>query len=232
MSAILQNARTQTGHAERVAAWSDLRRLPDWQSPDWLNPIEHGELDRLRNPRRREAWLGGRWLAKMLVREHCDFASCDLSAIAVTSRNGRAESVRPAVFVDGARFPCSLSISHGERLVAALLETAPGVGVGIDIAVRQSFGPGFLDTWFSPAEREWLAGGDAESASFVWAAKEAVYKASNDGERFAPRRIEILPGEVAGWQVRRDGRLLKCDLQSRTIDDDILVVAKYLRNES
>ncbi|MEX2285520.1 MAG: 4'-phosphopantetheinyl transferase superfamily protein [Planctomycetaceae bacterium] len=115
-----------------------------------------------------------------------------MATIAICSRNERRQSVRPAITIAEQIVPWSLSISHSERLVAALLITRPGITVGVDLASRQPFRPGFLRTWFFPSEQEWAQSGPSDIAAIIWAAKEAVYKAFNEGESFAPHMVEIL----------------------------------------
>jgi phosphopantetheinyl transferase len=183
----------------------------------------------LRDVHRREAWLFGRYVAKQLVQQALDCDTLNLASIAITTRNEAGESVRPTIIVNDEVLPWSLSISHGERLIAAFLETDSETTVGIDVVQRQPLTAGFQTTWFTDGEQQWVNAADADAACIVWGAKEAVYKAFNDGERFAPRKIEILPDESGAPTARYGGRELTCEIESRVFADDIIVIVKHVR---
>lgn len=144
------------------------------------------------------------------------------TSIEILSLNGKQRGSRPRILCDGAEQPWSLSVSHTHRGVLAALCTKEGVSVGVDVAAAKSFSDGFVRLWFTPAEKDWLR--DAQSsaiACFIWAAKEAIYKACNDGESFAPRNIEVLPnGQCSYQQVP----LRDHNLQSWSIDGQIAVM--------
>lgn len=237
---------TQTGqHFECIATCDELRAVPELRSEkraksgwpglgalrspgeDWLHPLELVELARLRDARRRESWLFGRWVAKQLVLQALDSSPDDLSSVAVTTRNEAGESVRPTILMDNEVLPWSLSISHGERLVAAFLETDSNATIGIDIVSRESLAAGFQTAWFTANEQKWVSSADADAACIVWGSKEAVYKAANNGERFAPRKFEISPDAAGNLTARYCGRELVCEIESRVFADDLIVMAKY-----
>ena len=126
--------------------------------------------------------------------------SCELASIAISSRNERGESVRPTVAFMARR-----------GLGRSPFRTANGSSPAVSKRVRTSrsastYGPpdarlpSFLATWFTPSEQAWANEAGADVACLVWAAKEAVYKAVNDGEKFAPRKIEIPFDENDGDQ--------------------------------
>ncbi len=165
-----------------------------------LSDRERAELAAWHDPDRRRSWLAGRLLAKQLVRETWSAAPAD-SAIEILSLNDQRRGRRPRVVCDGQQMPWSLSISHTQRGVLVALSTAPSVAVGVDLAARQDVSAGFVRLWFTPAEQRWLAEStDAHAAATIWAAKEALFKACNRGEGFAPRMIEVLPGGRCSYQ--------------------------------
>jgi phosphopantetheinyl transferase (holo-ACP synthase) len=218
---------------ESVVECDELRGRFDLDTVHWLSFAEQAELDRLRHAGRRASWLCGRLVGKELVRLALQ-SSCDLSAISISSRNDRGESVRPRVTVHGEAMECSLSISHHERLIVGCLETSPGTSVGIDVVSHHNVTPGFVETWFTPHERDCLEAAGEHGACLFWAAKEAVYKAVNDGERFAPRKIEISRNATGALMARYGGRVLPCEFERRTVGENIIVIAtcrSHARND-
>ena len=59
-------------------------------------------------------------------------------------------------------------------------------------------------------------------ASFIWAAKEAIYKACNLGESFAPRAVELFSDGRASY---RQLSLDAIELRSWNIDSQLAVLA-------
>jgi phosphopantetheinyl transferase len=148
--------------------------------PWWLHPAERAAWGRLRDDRRKAAWAFGRLAAKRLLRAHlADAVSLADICILPRIRHGR-----PCPTLGDRPLPWNLSISHSDRFAAALLGTGP---VGVDVIRPFLPGEGFLGSWFTHREREWVG----TDVAVVWALKEAVYKAVNFGERFVPRAVEI-----------------------------------------
>ena len=85
------------------------------------------------------------------------------------------------------------------------------------------FSDGFVGLWFTPLEQCWFHETQSPGiASFIWAAKEALYKACNQGESFAPRDVEVLPDGRCSY---RQSPLPSCRLQSWTADGHLAVLA-------
>ena len=147
--------------------------------------------------------------------------------IEILSRNAEGRVSRPCLWRDGVEQSWSMSISHSDRGVLVALTADAGTSLGVDLADCNAFSDGFVDLWFTPAERAWFHETQCpDIACFIWAAKEALYKACNEGESFAPRDVEILPD---GRYTYRNIALTDCRLQSYTIDGQLAVLATVSR---
>jgi phosphopantetheinyl transferase len=198
----------------RYATHEELRRL---QTPGgehrWLTPREQSVYARLRADARRATWLAGRMLAKRLVADYVvanrlDLPTVQRGRVEIDSGQSGQRRLAPRIRIAGQVLPWSLSISHTRRGVLVALTSTPALRIGVDLVEPAVFGEGFADLWFTPAERHWLRHrGVPHGASLLWAAKEAVYKAVNQGERFYPRQIEILPDTTHGLQCTSQAAL-------------------------
>lgn len=192
-----------------------------------LSEREREELAAWRNENRRRAWLLGRTLAKELIAELLaespEEQARQSGQIEILSRDAEGRVNRPRIWCDGVERPWSLSISHCERGVLAALTATPHVALGVDLAGGETFSDSFVDLWFTPAERAWFHDTQCQgTARFIWAAKEAMYKAANDGESFVPRDVEVL---ADGRCTYRGAPLPDCRLRSWTLDDHLAVSA-------
>jgi phosphopantetheinyl transferase len=194
----------------------------DRQVDSWLSPRERSEFAVWRDSRRRRAWLMGRMLGKQLVAANLADALPSMS-IEILSLTGAGRGTRPRIWCDGVEQSWSLSVSHTHRGVLAALCMKEGISIGVDVVAAKTFSDGFVQLWFTPAEQAWFRDAQcSQIACFIWAAKEALYKACNDGESFAPRNIEVLPdGQCSYRQVP----LQDHGLQSWSIDGQIAVMA-------
>ena len=205
----------------RYAAARALAAMMPTRGDSWLARRERAELAALRDNRRRNAWLLARMLAKQLVVEVAD--GLDAGQIEVLSRDALGRVNRPRVWCQGVEQPWSLSISHSGRGALVALATDSRVSLGVDLADSETFSDGFVDLWFTPDERNWFHETQSPSiACFIWAAKEAVYKACNQGESFAPRDLEVLANGQCSY---RQTPLRDCRLQSWTVDGHLAVLA-------
>ncbi len=107
------------------------------------------------------------------------------------SRDAAGRGSRPRIVLKGRELDWSLSISHNERGVLAVLCTADACSLGVDLASKTARSAGFLRLWFTLNERRWIAADPARRTAIVWAMKEATYKACQAGESWSPRDIEI-----------------------------------------
>lgn len=191
----------------------------------WLSPAELDELARLRDARRRSEWLAGRWLLKEVLRRNLTGA-CP-GEIEVLSRDSRGRGQPPRVLLAGRLLPWHVSLAHDGGRVWAAVSTEPEIRVGIDVVPAEPVGGCFSDLWFSAGELRWLNSSyNRLLGPTLWAIKEAVYKATNRGEPFAPARIEVAPN-ADGFTWSCDGTPCGEDdcVSVRRTDGFIVVVA-------
>jgi phosphopantetheinyl transferase len=191
-----------------------------------LSPRESREISRFRHAPRARQYCGARVLSKQLLGELAGLNSADQSQIEVLSRTDAGQPTRPRVYHRGQPTDWSLSISHyGESLLLAVC-LAPACRVGVDLAPLDEdlaqpisfFGGKSQDLPGSPSRPD----GEVRQ----WAVKEAVYKACNRGEPFAPGQIR--------WEYSSDEKPRLCyrdveitssvEIRSWTVDRYVAVV--------
>lgn len=214
---------------EQYATFDELRGR---EGADALTPNERREMEWWKDPVRREAWLMGRLLSKNLIRRAIDADAPPFESIEVLSRNAHGQSVRPEIRVDGELQPWSLSISHTRSAVLAALSLSDSVEVGVDLTVLDDAAAPTLSVWYTPREKLALAYAEPEERAIVWAVKEAVYKAYNRGEGFAPKSIEVVRDDSGRWGCRVAGEDVsdRCTIRHRVIADQIAVVVAYAKD--
>ncbi len=152
-----------------------------------------------------EAWHLGRILAKELLRAAPRTSWMAPEGITIESRNDQGQGICPRVWYGERELHLSLSVSHAEDAVFVGLASAQQSRVGVDVVSIGAVKESVQKMWFLPKERRIAR--DDTIASQIWAAKEAVYKALNEGEPFYPRRIII---------EDRDATSCSCRYQSPT----------------
>ncbi len=197
----------------------------------WLAPRERQLYAGLRDRRRRCEWLAGRIMAKRLVRERFRFALATISParIEIDSGDGRTRRQRPRVLVEGRPLRWRLSIAHSGRSLLVALAGNDRLSVGVDLLEPVDCNRGFIELWFTPRERRWLAE-DRRLWHVAWAIKEAAYKATNRGEAFCPRTFEVLPDPGGGFACALRGRqpgMLRRLSVWRTPCDETAILALY-----
>jgi 4'-phosphopantetheinyl transferase EntD len=180
----------------RAGAW---RAAPH----SWLSAAEQDELARWRDPARRDEWLTGRWLLKeMVLRLDCSMGS----DVEILSRDVHGRGRPPCVLAFGCALPLHVSLAHAGGTVWAALSTSPRHRVGIDLVPADSFHRHAGPLWFTDAElRRLEQPHDPFLPATLWAAKEAVYKATSRGEPFVPARIEVGRHDSGHYTWSRDG---------------------------
>jgi len=156
----------------------------------WLGSEERGELDRLRDQGRRHQWLAGRAVAKQLIAEELGIGS--LADVQILTRDPRGQGVRPRILHRRHELRASLSISHTDLGVLVALAKTAWISLGVDLApLELPVDDGFQRLWFTAFERQWIEHDPKKRAAIVWALKEAIYKAANDGQPWNPRQVEL-----------------------------------------
>lgn len=197
---------------------------------EWLSSAEQSELALLRNPPRRLDWLRGRWVAKQLIRQATGIAR--LADIGILTRSESGLGIRPRIFVAGGELPWSLSISHTLHGALAGLARSSEYAVGVDLVHGTARGSGFRQLWFSRGEQRWLQEAPSRRTTVLWALKEAVYKACNQGEPWRPQQIEVLPSGDRFHCSYRGKSLCSLGIEVRSLDRHIAAVVCVPRGSS
>lgn len=208
-----------------VRTLADLRRDPRFPASDWLSAAERETLEQFRHPASAERWRAGRWMVKRLV---CEMTGARSSEIEIVSRDGLNRPLRPRVVVSGRVAPWDVAISHDERQIAVAVTRADASRIGLDLVdaeADQRPNTHWDQLWFSCRELE-LISSQALSPARMWSAKEAAYKATNRGEKFTPRSIEIEFVEPAEFIARRIDRPAECQLTLHERPGCVVVLAE------
>jgi phosphopantetheinyl transferase len=234
--------------------YAPLAELPVFEAraaDRWLSPAERRAWDRFESSDRRATWLGGRILSKRMViaqliktplpsweraahavrgpaletASQTQATSPAPAEIHIESRSGdAARGQRPCIFVAGRRLAWALSIAHTSRGVLVALGYQPGIRLGVDLVCRET-DPRQLYWTFTTAERRWLAAeGRDLGPQQLWACKEALYKACQQGEGFAPGRIEVVPGCDPHYPASDPARVVR-RLQCWRVDGQLAALA-------
>jgi len=205
----------------KYAALDELQLLAQSAPLDhWLSAAECDVYNQWNDAQRRATWLGGRLLAKQLILDQL-FANSNRSVvhheIEIHTGLPRNRRERPQISIAGRRLSQSLSITHTSRGVMVALATHSSLRVGVDLVEAKIFTPGFIRYWFTEAEQNWiLQNGQPDQVAAIWAMKEALYKACNEGEGFSPRSIQVLPSPSGSYSCRYAGKPLRACCQMRS----------------
>ena len=185
-----------------------------------------------RDPRRRKEWSLSRLVAKQLILDVAVEQPTSPQSIYIRSRDELGRGVRPVVMIDGRSACCSLSISHIKSAVVVAVCADPFVTVGVDLVQKAELGKGFLRTWFDEDEQSRIDPDDAEEICRLWAVKEAVYKAGNQNDPFAPRRIRLRTGSAGEYRCTYRGVELgdRCRVTTWECGDQIAALAVVQRD--
>jgi 4'-phosphopantetheinyl transferase len=197
----------------------------------WLSPRERDVLARIRYTKRYVEFLTRRWTAKRALATvlRRDLAAEALATVEIAHHPGGA----PYVLVDGERAAIEVSLSDRAGWAACLVGApgapgAPGAepgtagfagrppagapgAVGIDLELVEPRSDGFVEDFFTAAERERvraLPAGEArdEAANLIWSAKEAALKVLKVGLRADTREVEVEFDDSFDESPRRDDR--------------------------
>ena len=214
--------------------WLEQKEADVSTEDNWLSRWEIARLDSFRFPKRRADWRLGRWTAKQALAAALNL-ECNHPAL--TNIEIRpASSGEPEVFLNNARAPVSISISHREgRAMCAIARS--DVRVGCDLEAIEFRGEAFVADYFTLEEQQAIAaasGHDRERiVSLLWSAKESALKALHEGLRLDTRTViacfDYESLNTDGWgslQVRYDcetfmGWWQKTDRLVRTVVADV-----------
>jgi len=214
--------------AVRYASFDTLRTSAGDHGAPWLRGTnELAELERLTAESRRQTWRWGRILSRDLLRE-CGVV-CDSSSeqTEILSINAFGQNDRPAVYVDGRQQAVSLSISHSDRGILVALSAA--MRVGVDLVDLEQGPLDSLWVWMTNSERAWMHRSDLRQQATVWAVKEAVYKAVNEGESFSPLSVTVVQGihgRYSCFYRNRDMTSI-CHIHISEMDSHLAAVVEY-----
>jgi phosphopantetheinyl transferase len=224
------------------SSYASLAELPAQNAAAaelWLSPAERRAWHRMGSHERRATWLAGRIVAKRLLgeclAEQNDHPGTPVPAeIHIETRSADAgHGQRPCIFVQDRSLDWALSIAHTVRGVLAAVATEPGVTLGVDLVCYQDRPARRLEWCFTAAERRWLAAGPAHRRlpEQIWAMKEALYKACQQGEGFAPGQIEVVPGADPRYPAIEPPRAVR-SLQGWRVDGQFAALAVAAREPS
>lgn len=166
---------TPTAHVEVARVARVLAQLPP-DTASWLSESECARLAQLRHAGRRDHYLAGHWLARVLLARA-------FGGVAVQWRLRERRSLPPEVH---GHPRAHVSISHAGDWIAA---GVADIAIGIDLEQRQRV----LDASIEPLLRnadEAPGSLDADARLQRWVAKEAWIK--HDGGSALPGRLEQL----------------------------------------
>lgn len=164
----------------------------------WLHPGELSFMGTLRFENRRNDWLLGRWTAKRALLSFLENEGLALEMKDISIR--KTASGAPAAEFGIPVPPCSLSLSH--RAGHAIAVAAWGdMQIGCDLELIEPRSEAFIADYFSDRERELIRKDPPFFSNLLWCVKESVMKATGEGMRINPGRIEV---EVEG-HVNEEG---------------------------
>lgn len=211
--------------------------IQDWQQVPaelhWLTSGERERLDGFRFEKRRRDWLSGRWTAKLALLEISGMPREEIARFEIAS----ADDGAPLPKLDGGNCDVRLSLSHSDGRAFCAVSKATTL-LGCDIELVESRSDGFVETYFTDAERERIecAGTGIRDllVTMIWSAKESTLKALRTGLRADTRSVEVVdqkPGTGDGWTAvrtiasgsgefngvwRRDGRFVQTIVARKT----------------
>lgn len=171
-----------------VRVGTSTARAPDGLA--WLTESERTRLAGMQSEARRAEFIGGHWLARQLAARWLRVPARRVTLDAFADG-------RPALYLNAAPVPLSLSIAHsGDWLALALGEVA--VGVDVELPKRGRDLAALTRMAFSAAqarELRALEGAEREAGFYArWALKEAWVKRSGEGLR--PRQARMIQPEA------------------------------------
>ena len=161
----------------------------------WLTTDELAHWRGLRTAKRRNDWLLGRHAAKRLIMgvvEQETERPLLPNQIAVLPH---ADGWPIVTVPDGP--PLALSISHSQNRAFCAVMVGDGRALGADVEAIAERSPAFIEDYFTPLERQFLAAARPEQrvalVNAIWSGKEAALKAIRRGLAEDTRLVSCLP---------------------------------------
>ncbi len=214
--------------AVRYASFDTLGASGSDRALPWLRGAnELAELERLTAKSRQQTWKWGRILSRQLLREYGAVCESSSEQMEILSINAFGQNDRPAVYVEGVLQAVSLSISHSDRGI--LVALSANVRVGVDLVDLEQAPFGSLWVWMTNSERAWMHRSDLRQQATVWAVKEAVYKAVNEGEPFSPLSVNVIQGARGQYFCTYRNRDMTsiCRIRISEMDSHLAAVVEY-----
>ncbi|MET4095669.1 4'-phosphopantetheinyl transferase superfamily protein [Arthrobacter sp. UYCu712] len=166
-----------------------------------LDAVERERADAML-PGPRAVFLSGRLAQRRFAAELSDEPAAALTVDYACPRCGQGAGVshgRPGYTLRGSALPLSLSLARapGWILLAAVIDPAPGLRIGVDVEdpARMDFA-GFDSVALTPAEHQGLGGLPGpellRGRARFWARKEAWLKMTGEGLRTPPDTLDVL----------------------------------------
>jgi len=173
--------------------WLSQRLADVPTGEDWLGTNERLVLQSLRIERRRADWRLGRWTAKLALGAWLSLPPPRLEVLA-------ASDGAPEAWLDGARLPVSISLSHRGGRSLAVVADRP-VTAGCDLELIEPRSDAFIRDWLTPDEQSAVlarptADGRELIANLIWTAKEAAAKVRREGLRLDVRHAVVTAAET------------------------------------
>jgi 4'-phosphopantetheinyl transferase len=163
--------------------------------PETMGVLSPSELERFstfRFPKRQKEWLLGRWTSKTLAHSLPAYRDYPLDQIEIRNTPKGAPSIH---VLGGTTSLDCLTISHSNHLALCAMASGPDLRVGADLEVVEPRTETFILDYFTPGERQIVAGCPAETRAIVvtliWSVKEAMLKALGVGLRWDTRKVEV-----------------------------------------
>ncbi len=164
----------------------------------FLSAAERNVFDSLYSARRRRDWLLGRWTAKKIIQTEAEKSGQRLACSKISILAGKDGA--PEIWLgDGdelrlANFSLSISHSKGSAFCAVLQPGA--IPLGADMEVIEPRPRGFVESYFTEAEKETIHRAPSEQRDYlitaIWSGKEAALKAVRQGLRLNTRSLSCL----------------------------------------
>jgi 4'-phosphopantetheinyl transferase len=166
----------------------------------WLTAAERAYADRQAYTKRRTEFRVARFTAKSAIARALELPRDPATLAAIEIRH--EPSGAPYACVRDRRIPWQVSLTDRADWAVCLLSPGPA-RIGCDLELVEPRSAAFVDDFFTPDERRYVAGrGDPAArdlaANLIWSAKESALKVLTTGLRRDTRSVEVHPTDADG----------------------------------